>query len=109
MEIFTRSARKVPECSPSRRRAPSAGAYPRATLDQLLITAKSFSAPTVAVSHFNSTRTHIPPPRAIRLDGTSVFENSCGLVSQLNPGLQPVVGPDGSVHTVLSAYTPNGI
>jgi hypothetical protein len=47
--------------------------------------------------------------RAVRLDGTSVFENSSGLVSQLKPGLQPVVSPDGSVHTVLSAYTPNGI
>jgi IPT/TIG domain-containing protein len=47
--------------------------------------------------------------RAIRLDGTSVFENSSGQVSQLRPGLQPVVSTDGSVHTVLSAYTPNGI
>jgi hypothetical protein len=47
--------------------------------------------------------------RAVRLDGTPVFTNSSGLVSQLKPGLQPVVGPDGSVHTVLSAYTPNGI
>jgi IPT/TIG domain len=47
--------------------------------------------------------------RAVRLDGTPVFANSSGLVSQLKPGLQPVVGPDGSVHTVLSAYTPNGI
>src|SRR6185436_12912655 len=46
--------------------------------------------------------------RAVRLDGTPVFANSSGLVSQLKPGLQPVVGPDGSVHTVLSAYTPNG-
>jgi IPT/TIG domain len=46
--------------------------------------------------------------RAVRLDGASVFENSSGLVSQLKPGLQPVVSPDGSVHTVLSAYMPNG-
>jgi hypothetical protein len=46
--------------------------------------------------------------RAMRLDGSSVFMNSTGIVSQLKPGMQPVVGPDGSVHTVLSAYTPSG-
>ena len=46
--------------------------------------------------------------RAVRLDGTSVFANSSGQISQLRPGLQPVVAPDGSVHTVLSAYLPNG-
>lgn len=46
--------------------------------------------------------------RAIRLDGTSVFANSSGLIAQLKPGLQPVVAPDGSVHTVLWSYTPNG-
>jgi hypothetical protein len=46
--------------------------------------------------------------RAVRLDGTSVFANSSGQLSQLRPGLQPVVAPDGSVRTVLSAYLPNG-
>ena len=46
--------------------------------------------------------------RAIRLDGTSVFTNSIGQIAQLTPGLQPAVAPDGSVHTVLWAYSPNG-
>jgi IPT/TIG domain/PQQ-like domain len=46
--------------------------------------------------------------RAVGLDGSSVFENSVGAVSQLKPGLQPVVAPDGSVHTVLSAFAPSG-
>lgn len=46
--------------------------------------------------------------RAVGLDGSSVFTNSIGIVSQLKPGLQPVVAPDGSVHTVLSAFTPSG-
>ena len=38
--------------------------------------------------------------RAIRLDGTSVFT--------LNRSFQPAVGPDGSVHSALAAYSPNG-
>jgi hypothetical protein len=45
--------------------------------------------------------------RAVGLDGNSVFTIAGGL-AQLRPGLQPVVAPDGSVHTVLSAYAPNG-
>lgn len=39
--------------------------------------------------------------RALRLDGTSVFT--------LNGSFQPVVGPDGSVHSALAAYSPNGM
>jgi hypothetical protein len=38
--------------------------------------------------------------RALRLDGTSVFT--------LNRSFQPAVGPDGSVHSALGAYSPNG-
>jgi hypothetical protein len=38
--------------------------------------------------------------RALRLDGTSVFT--------LNRSFQPTVGPDGSVHSALGAYSPNG-
>ena len=38
--------------------------------------------------------------RALRLDGTSVFT--------LNGSFQPAVGPDGSVHSALAAYSPNG-
>jgi hypothetical protein len=45
--------------------------------------------------------------RAVGLDGNSVFTITGGL-PQMRPGLQPVVAPDGSVHTVLSAYAPNG-
>jgi hypothetical protein len=45
--------------------------------------------------------------RALRLDGSSVFTIPGGL-AQLNPGMQPAIGPDGSVHTVLSAFTANG-
>jgi hypothetical protein len=39
--------------------------------------------------------------RALRLDGSSVFTIPGGFG-------QPAIGPDGSVHTVLGAYSPNG-
>jgi hypothetical protein len=45
--------------------------------------------------------------RAVGLDGSSVF-TVAGMLAQLRPGMQPVVAPDGSVHTVLSAYAPSG-
>ena len=45
--------------------------------------------------------------RAVGLDGASVFTIPGGL-AQLNPGMQPTVGPDGSVHTVLTTYSPSG-
>jgi hypothetical protein len=45
--------------------------------------------------------------RGLGLDGSSVFTIPGGL-AQLNPGMQPTVGPDGSVHTVLTAYSPSG-
>jgi hypothetical protein len=45
--------------------------------------------------------------RALRLDGASVFTIPGGL-AQLNPGMQPAIGPDGSVHTVLTTYSPSG-
>ena len=38
--------------------------------------------------------------RALRLDGTPVFT--------LNGSFQPAIGPDGSVHSTLAAYSPNG-
>ena len=38
--------------------------------------------------------------RALGLDGRSVFT--------LNGSFQPAVGPDGSVHSALAAYSPNG-
>jgi hypothetical protein len=38
--------------------------------------------------------------RALRLDGTAVFT--------LSGFGQPAIGPDGSVHSVLGAYSPNG-
>lgn len=38
--------------------------------------------------------------RALRLDGTPVFT--------LNGSFQPAIGPDGSVHSALAAYSPNG-
>jgi putative pyrroloquinoline-quinone binding quinoprotein/IPT/TIG domain-containing protein len=38
--------------------------------------------------------------RALRLDGTSVFT--------LNGSFQPAVGPDGSVHSALASFSPNG-
>jgi hypothetical protein len=38
--------------------------------------------------------------RALRLDGTSVFT--------LNGSFQPAVGPDGSVHSPLAAFSPSG-
>ena len=38
--------------------------------------------------------------RAFRLDGTPVFT--------LNSTFQPAVGPDGSVHSALASYSPNG-
>jgi hypothetical protein len=43
----------------------------------------------------------------VGLDGSSVF-TVAGMLAQLRPGMQPVVAPDGSVHTVLSAYAPSG-
>ena len=46
--------------------------------------------------------------RAVSLDGSSVFTNSSGQIAQMKPGLQPAVAPDGSVHTVLSAFSPAG-
>jgi hypothetical protein len=45
--------------------------------------------------------------RALGLDGSSIFTLPGGL-AQLKPGLQPVVAPDGTVHTVLSAFSPSG-
>lgn len=39
--------------------------------------------------------------RALRLDGTPVFT--------LSGSFQPAVGPDGSVHSALAAYSPNGM
>jgi hypothetical protein len=45
--------------------------------------------------------------RALGLNGTSVFTIPGGL-AQLNPGMQPTIGPDGSVHTVLTTYSPSG-
>ncbi|HET7112503.1 MAG TPA: PQQ-binding-like beta-propeller repeat protein, partial [Pyrinomonadaceae bacterium] len=38
--------------------------------------------------------------RALRLDGTPVFT--------LSGEFQPAIGPDGSVHSALAAFTPNG-
>ncbi len=38
--------------------------------------------------------------RALRLDGTPVFT--------LTGSFQPAIGPDGSVHSALAAYSPNG-
>ena len=38
--------------------------------------------------------------RALRLDGTSVFT--------VNGSFQPGIGPDGSVHSPLASYSPNG-
>jgi hypothetical protein len=38
--------------------------------------------------------------RALRLDGTPVFT--------LGSNFQPAIGPDGSVHSALASYSPNG-
>ncbi len=38
--------------------------------------------------------------RALRLDGTSVFT--------LSSTFQPAIGPDGTVHSALAAFSPNG-
>ena len=46
--------------------------------------------------------------RAVLLDGASVFTIPFGGPAQLNPGMQPAIGPDGSVHTVLTIYSPSG-
>jgi hypothetical protein len=45
--------------------------------------------------------------RGLGLDGSSVFTIPGGL-AQLNPGMQPTIGPDGSVHTVLTTFSPSG-
>jgi len=45
--------------------------------------------------------------RGLGLDGSSVFTIPGGL-AQLNPGMQPTIGPDGRVHTVLTTYSPSG-
>jgi chitobiase/beta-hexosaminidase-like protein len=45
--------------------------------------------------------------RGLGLDGSSLFTIPGGL-AQLNPGMQPTIGPDGSVHTVLTTYSPSG-
>ncbi len=45
--------------------------------------------------------------RALTLDGTPVFEVPGGLAA-LEPSMSPAIGPDGSVHTDLNAYTPAG-
>jgi Fibronectin type III domain/PQQ-like domain len=45
--------------------------------------------------------------RSLTLNGASVFTIPGGL-AQLNPGMQPTIGPDGSVHTVLTTYSPSG-
>jgi hypothetical protein len=46
--------------------------------------------------------------RAVGLDGASLFTIPFPGPAQLNPGMQPSIGPDGSVHTVLTTYSPNG-
>jgi PQQ-like domain len=46
--------------------------------------------------------------RAVRLDGASVFAILSGYPGHLIAGLQPTVGPDGNVHTMLAAYSPIG-
>lgn len=46
--------------------------------------------------------------RAFTLDGALVFTNSTGEVAAFRAGLQPAIAPDGSVHTALWSYTPNG-
>ena len=45
--------------------------------------------------------------RGITLAGTSVFSIEGGL-PQLQVANSPAVGPDGSVHTALSSFSPNG-
>jgi len=46
--------------------------------------------------------------RAVSLDGASVFTIPGPYPAQLNPGMQLAIGPDGSVHTVLTTYSPGG-
>jgi hypothetical protein len=45
--------------------------------------------------------------RGVGLDGSSVFSIP-GSIAQLNPGMQPTIRHDGSVHTVLTTYSPSG-
>jgi len=45
--------------------------------------------------------------RALTLDGTPVFEIAGGLAA-LEPARSPAIGPDGSVHTDLDVYAPDG-
>jgi len=45
--------------------------------------------------------------RALTLNGSSVFSIPGGLAN-LRAGFQPAIAPDGSVHTMLNAYSPNG-
>ena len=45
--------------------------------------------------------------RAVALDGTPVFSIPGGL-AQLEPAMCPAIGPDGSVHTDLDVYSPDG-
>ena len=45
--------------------------------------------------------------RALTLDGTPVFEIPGGLAA-LEPARSPAIGPDGSVHTDLDVYAPDG-
>jgi len=45
--------------------------------------------------------------RALSLNGAPIFAIP-GSIGQLEPGMQPAIGPDGSVHTMLVAYSPSG-
>ena len=45
--------------------------------------------------------------RGLGLDGSSVFSIP-GSYAELEPALSPAIGPDGSVHTDLQTYSPNG-
>jgi len=45
--------------------------------------------------------------RALGLDGSARFSLPGGL-AHLRDGFQPAVAPDGSMHTALNAYSPNG-
>ena len=45
--------------------------------------------------------------RALTLNGSSVFSIPGGL-PHLREGFQPAIAPDGTMHTMLSAFSPNG-
>lgn len=46
--------------------------------------------------------------RGLTLGGTPVFTINDSLPAQLRTGEQPVVAPDGTVHTMLTSYSPSG-